>query len=156
MNLRIQGLDTEACHRIWQGGNDAYDQPALRRRAGGGANPCRHCLGLIADGDDKLVLAYRPFAERGPYAETGPIFLHAEPCTRYDSDRLPAWFNYLDPAIVRGYDVDHWIRYDTGQVVRGPDITAACEAILQDPTVAYVHLRSKFNCYQCRVDRVTD
>ena len=25
--------------------------------------------------------------------------------------------------------------------------------ILADPTVAYVHVRSKFNCFQCRVDR---
>jgi hypothetical protein len=37
--------------------------------------------------------------------------------------------------------------------VRGPEITAACRTILADPTVAYVHVRSKFNCFQCRIDR---
>jgi hypothetical protein len=56
-------------------------------------------------------------------------------------------------AIVRGYDGDDWIRYDTGDVVRGPDIADACRTILADPTVAYVHVRSKFNCFQCRADR---
>jgi hypothetical protein len=125
----------------------------VRRVAEGWANPCRHCLGLIADGDGKLILAYRPFAALQPYAETGPIFLHEGPCERYDGATLPPWFDHLDPAIVRGYGADHWIRYDTGHVVRGPEITATCQAILRDPTIAYVHVRSKYNCFQCRVDR---
>ncbi|MCB1573092.1 MAG: DUF1203 domain-containing protein, partial [Xanthomonadales bacterium] len=66
---------------------------------------------------------------------------------------LPDWFAFLDPALVRGYGADDWIRYDSARVVRGAEITAACEAILSDPSVAYVHVRSKFNCFQCRVDR---
>ena len=153
MTLRIAGISTDEVERFRRGEPDANGQPALRRVAEGGANPCRHCLGLIADGDEKLVLAYRPFAEPQPYAEIGPIFLHAEPCARYESAELPPWFPYLDPAIVRGYGDDHWIRYDTGNVVRGPEIEAACKLILADATVAYVHVRSKFNCFQCRVDR---
>lgn len=58
-----------------------------------------------------------------------------------------------DPAAIRGYGADHWIRYDTGQIVRGAELTAACEQILSDETIAYVHIRSKFGCFQCRVDR---
>ena len=153
MKLRIQGIPTNQVIRLRDGGPDANGQPALRRVAAGWANPCRHCLGLILEGDLKLVLAYRPFADAQPYAETGPIFLHGAGCERYDGDALPAWFEYLDPAIVRGYGDDHWIRYDTGDVVAGRALDAACRAILSDPTVAYVHVRSKFNCFQCRVDR---
>jgi hypothetical protein len=153
MTLSIEGIPTAEVERLRRGGPDANGQPALRRVAEGGANPCRHCLGLIADGGEKLVLAYRPFAALQPYAETGPIFLHAEACERYRSAELPPWFAFLDPAIVRGYGHDHWIRYDTGTVVRGRELAAACQAILGDPTVAYVHVRSKFNCFQCRVDR---
>jgi hypothetical protein len=52
-----------------------------------------------------------------------------------------------------GYGDDDWIRYDTGHVVPGPELTATCTAILADPTIAYVHVRSKYNCFQCRVDR---
>src|SRR5882762_5783410 len=136
-----------------RGGPDANGQPALLRVAEGWANPCRHCLGLIVEGDEKLVLAYRPFDELQPYAETGPIFLHKSSCDRYESESLPAWFDYLDPAIVRGYGDDHWIRYDTGNVVPGTELTTACRSILGDATVAYVHVRSKFNCFQCRVER---
>ena len=153
MNLIVRGLESDEVERIRQGAPDANGQPALTRVAEGVANPCRHCLDLIAEGDDKLVLSYRPFGTVQPYAETGPIFLHARACARYESDRLPAWFDFLDPAIVRGYDGDDWIRYDTGQVVPGPEIGATCRQILADASVAYVHVRSKFNCFQCRVDR---
>ena len=153
MTLRIQGIPTDDVRRLRDGGPDANGQPPLVRVAEGVANPCRHCLGLIAEGDDKLVLSYRPFDRPQPYAETGPIFLHRAECPRYDGEAVPAWFDFMDPAIVRGYDGEDWIRYDTGDVVHGPEIAAACRTILADPTVAYVHVRSKFNCFQCRVDR---
>jgi len=100
-----------------------------------------------------LVLSYRPFDSVQPYAETGPIFLHAGACQRYSSDRLPEWFARLDPAIIRGYGNDDWIRYETARVVNGTDLAQACSSILEDPEVTYVHIRSRFNCFQCRVDR---
>ena len=153
MNLSIQGIPSEFVDAVRRGAPDANGQPALVRIAEGWANPCRHCLGLIMDGEEKLVLAYRPFDTVQPYAETGPIFLHKNACERYHRDALPAWFAHLDPAVIRGYGADHWIRYDTGDVVRGPELTAACERILADATIAYVHIRSKYNCFQCRVDR---
>jgi hypothetical protein len=153
MKLAIRGVPSELARGYRAGGPDANGQPALRRVAQGHANPCRHCLQLIAEGDEKLVLSYRPFAHAQPYAETGPIFLHTHDCSRYEGDQLPAWVRYLTPAIIRGYGHDDWIRYETGDVVAGGDLTAACQKILANPDVAYVHIRSKFNCFQCRVDR---
>lgn len=152
MALRIRGLDTGWVDTMRVGEPDANEQLPLARPAEP-ANPCRHCLQLIALGDTKLVLAHRPFASLQPYAETGPIFLHAAACTRYDSDVLPPWFAFLDPAIVRGYDTQDWIRYDTGAAVPGAELAATCETILEDASIAYVHIRSKFGCFQCRVDR---
>jgi hypothetical protein len=153
MKLRVLGIPTATHARLRDGGPDANGQPAAVRVAEGLANPCRHCLGLIAPGQEKLVLAYRPFDGLHPYAETGPVFLHASACEHYDRARVPAWFDHLEPALVRGYGEDHWIRYDTGRVVPGREIARHCEEILGDPTVAYVHVRSKFNCFQCRVER---
>jgi hypothetical protein len=37
--------------------------------------------------------------------------------------------------------------------VRGSEIAAECAAILADPSIAYVHVRSKYGCFQCRVER---
>jgi hypothetical protein len=153
MKLAVRGIPSEEAEGIRRGGADANGQAALIRVAEGVANPCRHCLELIEAGDEKLVLAYRPFPALQPYAETGPIFLHRRACERYVGDALPGWFAYLDPAIVRGYGCDDWIRYETGDVVPGAELGAACRRILGDETVAYVHIRSKYNCFQCRVDR---
>lgn len=153
MQIAVQGIASEHVNHVRGGGPDANGQPALVRVSQGAANPCRHCLQLIEEGEEKLVLAYRPFAAPQPYAEVGPIFLHRHACTRYVGDRLPAWFAYLQPAIIRGYGHDDWIRYETGNVVAGEQLTATCERILHDSSVAYVHVRSKFNCFQCRVDR---
>jgi hypothetical protein len=153
MGFVIRGIDSGFVDLIRRGGMDANGQPAVRTVAQGLSNPCRHCLGLIAEGDDKLVLAHRPFDRLQPYAEMGPIFLHADNCKRYESDSLPAWFAYLQPAIIRGYGHDDWILYETGNVVPGGELATQSEKILSRPDVAYVHIRSKFNCFQCRVDR---
>lgn len=153
MNLLVRGIPTEHAEQLWAGGPDANGQPALAKTAEGQGNPCRHCLQLIAPGGGKLVAGYRPFGHLQPYAETGPVFLHQQHCDRYEADKLPAWFAYLSPALIRGYDSDDWIRYETGQVVEGAQLDAACRKILASGDVAYVHIRSKFNCFQCRVDR---
>jgi uncharacterized protein DUF1203 len=123
MELAVRGIPSERAREFRAGGLDANGQPPLRKVAEGQANPCRHCLQLIAEGDEKLVLSYRP------------------------------WFTCLTPAIVRGYGYDDWIRYETGDVVAGGNLAATCHKILSNSDVAYVHIRSKFNCFQCRVDR---
>lgn len=156
MNLRFLGIPSRDAERLRAGAPDANGQAALVRRTEGLANPCRHCLQLIEPGSDKLVAGYRPFAHPQPYAETGPIFLHPQACERYAHDTPPAWFAYLTPAIIRGYGFDDWIRYETGAVVAGAELARAASDILADPEVAYVHIRSKFNCFQCRVERAAE
>lgn len=151
--LRVRGIPTTHAEALRSGGPDAHGQTPLKATAHGLGNPCRHCLNLIAEGDTKLILAYRPFDHTQPYAETGPIFLHATCCERYEAEALPAWFTHLAPALVRGYDAKDWIVYETGRVVPGHELADACRAILAREDVAYVHIRSKFNCFQCRVER---
>lgn len=142
MELVVRGVRSEEVDRIRRGGADANGQAALTR---------------MAEGQKKLVVEYRPFDALHPYSGTGPIFLREflreRPCERFESDSLPAWLAFMDPAIIRGYGSDDWIRNDTGNVVPGPTLAAACRQILGDDTVAYVHIRSKFNGFQCRVAR---
>lgn len=156
MELRFRGLETSQVEGLRAGALDANGQRPLFQ-SGGGMGPCRHCLAIIQEDEEKLILAYRPFSGLHPYAESGPIFLHGSEhgpgCTRYDAGHPPAWFEFLAPAIVRGYGRDDWIRYDTGAAAAGRDVAALSKSILSDEAVAYVHVRSKFGCFQCRVDR---
>ncbi len=153
MELHIQGISTDWVRQVQAGGPDANGQRAQVETAEGTGNPCRHCLGLVAEGEELMILSYSPFEMPQPYAERGPIFLHRDACGHYQSREMPDWFGSIDPAMVRGYDERNWICYDTGQVVAGPDLRQTCETILQDPEVSYVHIRSRFGCFQAEVRR---
>ena len=51
MKLMVRGIPSQEMNRFRNGGVDANGQSALTRIAEGLANPCRHCLGLIAEED---------------------------------------------------------------------------------------------------------
>jgi len=126
-----------------------------RRVSVDGDQPCRHCLGTVAQGEAFLTLAYRPFPAPQPYAELGPVFIHAEACPAHDpAQGLPAREIRGSGRILRGYGADDRIVYGTGKVVANGDIEAEAAAMLGQPDVAYVHMRSAANnCFTLRIDR---
>jgi hypothetical protein len=154
MKIRFEALTTNTVISLQNGGHDAYGNAPEHKVSDGGNVPCRHCLKNIAGGEEYLIVAHRPFGPLQPYAETGPIFLHAEPCERAEPG--PALPEILDSPdyIVRGYDKDERIVYGTGQVTPTTDIGAYANKLLADRTIEFVHVRSaRNNCFQCRIDR---
>ncbi len=154
MSIVFQALPTDGVRALQSGGPDAYGMTPERRVSDGDGMPCRHCLKNIAAGDEYLVVAYRPFPALQPYAETGPIFLHAEPCERAErSGALPEMLDSSD-YIVRGYGKDDRIVYGTGAVTPTDKIASRAEMLFEREDIAYVHVRSaRNNCYQCRIER---
>ena len=154
MTVFFHAIPTEDAEHLWSGGADAYGRLPETLVADGPGYPCRHCLSAIAAGEELLVLAYRPFPQLQPYAETGPIFLHKARCRQYAaSEVLPPALGSPD-YIVRGYGRDDRIVYGTGAVTATESILARAEELLAREDIAYVHVRSaRNNCYQCRIDR---
>jgi hypothetical protein len=154
MTIRFAALPTESVRALQRGAPDAYGLAPEHKVSDGDGVPCRHCLKNVAAGEEYLVLAYRPFPALQPYAETGPIFLHAKECERAgESDALPEILTGPD-YIVRGYGPDDRIVYGTGAVVPTAELQARAGALLERPDIAYVHMRSaRNNCYQCRIER---
>ncbi|NNE22749.1 MAG: DUF1203 domain-containing protein [Rhizobiales bacterium] len=155
MTIRFHALPTEDVRRLQAGEPDANGQIPERQISEGGGNPCRHCLQFIPEGEEMLVLAYRPFPDRQPYAEVGPIFLCATPCSRHaETQELPQMVRDKEHIIIRGYTSDNRIKYGTGQVIETRDIPAVAETIFSDQAIAYIHLRSSVNnCFQARIER---
>ena len=155
MLIRFRPLPTDDVRALQDGAPDAYGLPPERRISDGDGVPCRHCLRNVAKGEPYLVLAYRPFPALQPYAETGPIFLHAEPCeSAAETDVLPDLFRATPDYIVRGYGHDDRIVYGTGAVVPSNHICQRAHELLARPEIAYGPMRSaRTNCYQCRIDR---
>ena len=148
----IQAIPTADAQAFRAGASDANGHPPERTISSGGGNPCRHCLHPIPDGDEMLILAYRPFPTLHPYAETGPIFLCAKDCERFDdSADLPPVLTSSPDYLIKGYSADDRIVYGTGQVVETGELQDRLADILSRADVAYAHIRSaRNNCYQAR------
>lgn len=154
-DILFHAMPTEDAEAIWAGGKDSYGFSAEKMISDGPGHPCRHCLANVNEGEELYVFAYRPFPELQPYAETGPIFLHARPCRRYQAEEVqPAVLQTSKDFILRGYGDNNRIVYGTGAVVLKEDIAKYAEGLLRRDDIAYVHVRSaRNNCYQCRIDR---
>lgn len=152
---RYVPLESEIVAGFRDGEPDANGQIPERTVSTGGSTPCRHCLDNVKQEEGLLVLAHRPFPNPQPYAEVGPIFLHADECPRHSVEAgMPAMFREWGQVMVRGYGADDRIVYGTGSIVRSGDLDTVCDALLDRKDVAYLHLRSaKTGCFQCRVER---
>lgn len=155
MTIAFIAMPAADAEHLWNGGADAYGRQPETKTSDGPGHPCRHCLKNIDTGEELLLLAYRPFPELQPYAETGPIFLHKQPCRRYAAEEvLPPMLSSTD-YIVRGYGHDDRIVYGSGAVTPTGKIASRAEELLARDDIAYVHVRSaRNNCYQCRIDKV--
>ena len=154
MSIRFVALATEIVDALRSGAADANGHPPEQHIATSDGLPCRHCLQMITVGEPYLILAHRPFPAAQPYAEIGPIFLHAEPCTRGGGTAAIPRFLASPSYIVRGYGPNDWIVYGTGKVVPTGEVPQVAATLLDDSKIAYVHVRSASNnCYHCRIER---
>lgn len=156
IQIRFVPMSQQQASAYRAGATDAYGL-APEHNISPGGYPCRHCLGEIRMGEAYLTLAYRPFPALQPYAETGPIFLHAEACPGYEATEILPPMLVSPDYIVRGYGADDRIVYGTGAVTPTDGIAERAATLLADPGIAYVHVRSaRNNCYQCRIERALD
>jgi hypothetical protein len=127
-----------------------------------GGSPLRCCLQQSRPGESLALVSYAPLRrwaqergiDAGPYDETGPVFLHTEPCGGRVDDGYPAGFRGSE-RILRAYAAD-------GRILRGvqvrpdDDVDRMLEDLLADPQVAVVHGRAvEFGCFTFEAHRRT-
>ncbi|HKJ63709.1 MAG TPA: DUF1203 domain-containing protein [Hyphomicrobiales bacterium] len=156
MAIRFVALETSIVRNLQAGGADANGHPPERHISTGGA-PCRHCLTKVPEGESYLIVSHRPFPVPQPYAEQGPVFLHAGPCERHiDNGEIPQMLTSAQ-YLMRGYNGLNRIVYGSGLIVAPADIRSRAAAMFDDPQIAYIHVRSaSYNCYQCRIERASE
>ncbi|MEM5472642.1 DUF1203 domain-containing protein [Hoeflea sp. AS60] len=155
MHIKFEPMDKATAEHLRSGGADANGNAPERRISDGTGVPCRCCMQMVGKGEPYLIAAWRPFTATHAYAETGPVFLHADLCTPapIEQDQLPAFLQSPD-YILRGYDADQRTIYGTGGVVKLSEIEARLEELLTSPGVEAVHIRSsRNNCYHCKAVR---
>ncbi len=155
MSVQFIALPSDQVRALQAGAPDSNGQTPERHISDGDGVPCRHCLTDVAKGEAYLILAHRPFDTVQPYAEQGPIFIHADHCPTFGTQpRLPPVLAARRKMLIRGYGSDDRIVYGTGKIVGTAAIIAEAEKMFDNATVAYIHVRSASNnCYQCRIER---
>ena len=112
--------------------------------------PCRHCLTWAKPGERVILFPYQAIPSEFPYGERGPIFVHAESCSRYDSpNEFPR--ELRRGRAIRGYNQENEII--AAEVLDGaPEETAA--RLLENDAVRFLHVRSaSAGCYTFKVER---
>lgn len=125
-----------------------------------GGSPLRCCLRRARPGERIALVSYAPLrrwayetgADPGPYDESGPVFIHPEPC-----EGPPAGHGYPEAfagssRVFRAYSDDGRI---LGGRLAGADQTAdparagaLLSELFDDPSVALVHVRAvEFGCF---------
>ncbi len=130
--FRISAIPPQMLDRIWAAGHDEFGNPLEVSVDEQGGAPIRCCLRPAAPGDRLALIAYRPFSRPGPYAEVGPVFVHAERCA-----------GYTEPS-----------RYPAIAMVDGPQAEQAIATIFADPTIEVIHARNVYaGCYMFAIHR---
>jgi hypothetical protein len=112
--------------------------------------PCRHCLTCARPGEAVILFPYQAIPSNRPYAESGPVFVHAEACPRYDRpNEFPR--ELRNGRALRAYNREAEIV--AAEIANGaPEDTAA--RLLADEAVDFLHVRSaSHGCYTFKVER---
>jgi hypothetical protein len=99
-----------------------------------------------------ILFPYPAIPAGRPYSESGPIFVHAEPCQRYSSTNIfPE--ELREGRAVRAYDAN----FDMidAEVVNGSTPELVIEKLLKNPQTAFLDVRSVTRgCYTFRIERI--
>ena len=113
--------------------------------------PCRHCLRFANPGERLVLFTYASIPPGHSYSETGPIFVHAESCQRYNRpSKYPEQFR--NGRVFRAYNE----RFDMidAIVANGTEPEAVIEGLFRNPQTALVQARSVTRgCYTFEVRR---
>jgi hypothetical protein len=151
--FHVQALPPERLERIRQTGRDDGGNPGLRRVTAEGGEPLRCCLRVAAANEALVLIAYRPFETQGPYAETGPVFVHAEKCEGY---KRPECY----PDDFRGRQQVFRCYNAQGDIIGGRLAEAGdspeelIRELFSDPAVDRIHTRNVvYGCYMLEIRR---
>ncbi|MBL1100938.1 DUF1203 domain-containing protein [Streptomyces coffeae] len=156
----IRAIAPEALRRL-RIMDDADRPPRIVVEDENGGSPLRCCLGRSGPHETIALVAYSPLlrwaldtgADPGPYNETGPVFVHREPCGGWTGTGVPDGLRG-DRRVLRAYSADGSIL--GGLLLDGgtPTIEEGLDQLYRDPRVAAVHVRAvEFGCFLAETRR---
>jgi len=129
-----------------------YKSLAANVSVANGYGPCRSCLRVFEQGvDHRIYLTYNSFDGLSPLPDPGPIFIHENECSRFDSDGFPP--NLLElPVLLEAFaDESRFVK----RVRMEADIVDSQIArLFSNEAVRFINLRNaEAGCFIARVER---
>ncbi|HZR31807.1 MAG TPA: DUF1203 domain-containing protein [Terriglobales bacterium] len=131
-----------------------YGHPAHTEIASG-YGPCRHCLRDFRVGEEKRILfTYDAFYSVEKLPLPGPIFIHAEPCSRYDENAGFPKDMRAHRLTINAYGQDRTLLAE--KLVEDGNIESMIDSFLDRSDVKYLHVRdTQAGCYDFRIERAS-
>ncbi len=151
----VTAIPAEVLDHIRAAGQDDFGNPLVRVVSEAGGVPMRCCLRPAEQGGQMCLIAYRPFTRPGPYAECGPVFIHADACAGYaEVESYPSGYRDWPTMVFRPYLYDGTIAYDAIRMGDGATAEAVIARIFADPAIEVIHTRNVYaGCYMFRISR---
>lgn len=150
--LVVRGLPDHITHEVRATlRSPEYGHPAVLEVARG-TGPCRACLRLFRVGEERRILfTYRPSPRAGSLGAPGPVFIHAEPCVRYDAERFPDELREL-PLVLEGHASGN--RVLRARAATGLEVGAVLDSLMADRAIEFVDVRhGEAGCHITRIER---
>ena len=149
--FRVVALPTEVAEAARKAAAEGRSDHRLSVVEEPNTAPCRHCLRWATPGERVILFPYSSISSGGPYSESGPIFVHADQCDRYEEPGYPSEFR--EGRAFRAYNSDN----DMIDAVlpNGESPEAVIEKLFKNPEIALVHARSATRgCFTFKIERI--
>jgi hypothetical protein len=154
--IRIVAIPTEIAEAVRKTMRaPGYGFPA-HEEAGTDDAPCRHCLRLIAAGQERRILfTFDRFSGIEELPQPGPIYIHAEACARYEEDDGFPEDLRSGPRTLEAYAKGR--RLIGQEYVADGEFEPAIQLWFSRPDVDYLQVHSATaGCFTFRIERSAD
>jgi Protein of unknown function (DUF1203) len=129
-----------------------YGFPA-HAEVGSDSAPCRHCLRSIDPGKPgRILFTHDRFAGVEQLPQPGPVYIHAEPCTRYEEDAGFPEELRGSPRTLEAYARGR--RLLAQEHVSDGKFEPVIEKLFAQPEVDYIQVNSTTaGCFTFRIER---
>jgi len=161
--FRVHAIPSRTLAEIRVAGHDQFGNQLTPIVDDEGGSPLRCCLRRSTPGEQICLIAYSPFSAPGPYAEAGPVFVHASPCAGYrETGAYPAGYRDWPTMVFRPYrhhtglNCDA-IAYDAIAMGEGPTAESLISSIFADPSITFIHTRNVHaGCFMFSITRASE
>jgi hypothetical protein len=152
-SVRIVAIPTEVAREVRLTMRaPVYGFPAHKELATDAA-PCRHCLRTFTVGQDyRILFTYNRFSGADSLPQPGPVYIHADPCPRYNEDGGFPEELRGSPRTIEAYGAGRQLLGQAHVSDGKPD--DAIRGFLARPDVNYLQVHSTTaGCFTFRIER---